>query len=77
MSIQDHSPFQLPLDFSFRFSEYKDVSIGPGLHPVHSPYHLPSAGANAVISIINSLMQSEIWFRIAFPGGFLYGNYFE
>jgi len=28
-------------------SEYKDVSIGPELHPVHSPFHLPSAGANA------------------------------
>jgi len=25
----------------------KDVSIGPGLHLVHSPFHLPSAGASA------------------------------
>jgi len=39
MTIQVHPPFQLPLDF--KSSEYKDVSICPGLHPVHSAFHLP------------------------------------
>jgi len=41
------SPSTLSIITGLQSSEYKDVSIGPGLHPVHLPFHLSSAGARA------------------------------
>jgi len=34
------SPSTLSITTGLQSSENKDVSIGPGLHPVHSPFHL-------------------------------------
>jgi len=41
------SPSTLSITTGLQSSENKDVSIGPGFHPVHSPFHLPSVGARA------------------------------
>jgi len=45
LEIGPACPSTLSIITGLQSSEYKDVSIGPGLHPVHSPFHLPSAGA--------------------------------
>jgi len=47
LKIGPTCPSTLSITAGLQSSEYKDVSIGPGLHPVHSPFHLPSAGARA------------------------------
>jgi len=39
------NPSTLSITTELQSSEYKDVTIGPGLHPVHLPFHLSSAGA--------------------------------
>jgi len=41
------SPSTLSITTGLQSSEYKDVNLGPGLHPVHSLFYLPSAGARA------------------------------
>jgi len=47
LEIGPACPSTLLITTGLQSSEYKDVSIGPGLHPVYSPFHLPSAGARA------------------------------
>jgi len=46
LALHGHpSPSTLSIITGLQSSEYKNVSIGLGLHPVHSPFHLSSAGA--------------------------------
>jgi len=42
MDLHVHpSPSTLSITIGLQSSENKDVSIDSGLHPVHSPFHLP------------------------------------
>jgi len=47
MSIVHPSPSTLSITTGLQSSEYKDVSIDPGLHSVYSSFHLSGAGARA------------------------------
>jgi len=41
LKIGPACPSTLSITTGLQSLEYKDVSIGPGLHPVHSTFYLP------------------------------------
>jgi len=52
------SPSTLSITTGLQSSEYKDVTIGPGFHPVHSPFHSWASAAGAV-----ALLDFQTWYK--------------